>query len=183
MRHDSFFAQYFSVHQFSDEEQVVIPLKKSKESVIAGHRQNKDLENITSVSVAFRTAVTVRGVKSRWRGAEEQQSFSHSSTSCTSTSLTGTSNPKPGPAKTPSPWCDEDASGSSADTEQTRDTRRSKRSHIAQLEVSSAVSLTKFAGQQDGGAHQHLLRHHSGELSKDTKRGRCEDQRRQQRVH
>lgn len=122
MRHDSFFAQYSSVHQFSDEEQVVIPLKKSKESVIAGHRQNKeDLENITSVSVAFRTAVTVRGVKSRWRGAEEQQSFSHSSTSCTSTSLTGTSNPKPGPAKTPSPWCDEDASGSPADTEQTRE--------------------------------------------------------------
>lgn len=138
------------------------------------------MESITSVSLAFRTAVTVRGVKSRWRGAEEQQSLSHSSTSFTSIPLTGTSEPKPGRAPTPSPWSDEDASGSSADTEQMRS---SKFSGVEQSEGNFAVSLTKFAGQQDGGAHQHLLRHHSGELIKDTKRGRCGDQRRWQRRH
>lgn len=147
VRYDGFFAQDSSVHQFPDQEQVVIPLKKkknSKESVTAGHRRNKeDLENITSASLAFRTALTVRGVKSRWRGAEEQQSFSHSSTSCTSRALTGTSDPKPGPATTPPSWSDGDARGSSADTEGTAEDL----SLQAASEADFVDPLTKFAGQ------------------------------------
>lgn len=88
-----------------------------------GHGQkNKEVsDNVTSVSLAFRTAVTVRGAKSSWRGAQEQQSLSHSSTSCTSRALTGSSDPEPGPATTPSTRSNADASGSSAVTEQTRE--------------------------------------------------------------
>lgn len=78
----------------------------------------------TSVSLAFSTAVTVSGVKSRWRGGEEQQSSFHSSTSCSSSALTGGSDPEPGPTTTPSPPLrpDRDTTGSSADTEQTHTT-------------------------------------------------------------
>lgn len=73
----------------------------------------------TSVSLAFSTAVTVSGVKSRWRGAEAQQSPSHISASCSSSALTGGSDPEPGPTTTPSPPLhpDRDSTGSSADTE------------------------------------------------------------------
>lgn len=78
----------------------------------------------TSVSLAFSTAVTASGVKSRWRGAEEQQSPSHSSASCSSSALTGSSDPEPGPTTTPSPPLHpgRDSTGSSADTGQIQTT-------------------------------------------------------------
>lgn len=72
------------------------------------------------MSLAFSTAVTVSGVKSRWRGTEGQQSPPHSSTSCSSNALTEGSDPEPGPTTAPSPGLclDGPNTGSSADTEQ-----------------------------------------------------------------
>lgn len=109
-----------------------------------GPKSKEVWENVTSVSLALRTAVTVRGVKRRWSGAEEQQSFSHSSTSCTSRALTGTSDPEPGPATTPSPRSSADASGSSADTGQTREVLSSQALHHHRQTL---LVLTQFAGQ------------------------------------
>lgn len=110
-------------------------------------------KTFTSVSLAFRTAVTVRGVKSRWSGAEEQQSFSHSSTSCANRALTGTSDPEPGPATTPSPRSNADASGSSADTGQTQEVLSSQALHdqrqtllvlLPSLQASKTVELSSI---------------------------------------
>lgn len=97
------------------------------------------------VSLAFRTAVTVRGAKSRWRGVEEQQSFPHSSTSCSSTARTGTS----GPAAAPPPRPDEDASGSSADTGQTPEALSATRGKTPRflspsLQASKTVELSSI---------------------------------------
>lgn len=79
------------------------------------------------MSLAFSTAVTVSGLKSRWRGVEAQQSLSHSSASCSSNALTGGSGPEPRPTTTPSPLQhpDRDSTGSSADTEEANTHNRS----------------------------------------------------------
>lgn len=98
--------------------------------------------------------MTVRGVKSRWRGAEEEEhSFSHSSTSCTSRALTGTSDAEAAPAATPPPRSNADASGSSADTAHTRevvssralrDQRRPSLFLLPSLQASKTVELTSI---------------------------------------
>lgn len=148
---DGVFAQESSVHYFSDQEQVVVPLGESKGSVTG--RKKGGLESVTSASPAFRTAVTVSGAKSRWRGAEEQQSSPHSPTSRSSRALTGASDPRPGPATTPSPWSDEGASGSSPDTEQTPEALSARAGHrqrqrlrllLPSLQASRTVELTSI---------------------------------------
>lgn len=131
----------------------------------------------TSVSEAFSTAVTVSGVKSRWRGAELQQSRLHSSESWSSKHLTGCSDPEPGAASTSSPLqADGDRSGSSADTGRWTGeciylpSFVQKHLHTLNNQYLNVQLLTQFTGQEDDRVQKHLLWHHCWKLKIEMKK-------------
>lgn len=91
----------------------------------------------TALSPALSTAVTTSGLKSRWRGAQQQLSGAQSSVSCSSSALTeGSDSPPP----------DGGANGSSADTGLTQEVLTERRGFFGH--ISSQIIIYGYEGEK-----------------------------------